>query len=50
MATTYLDKEAVLKALYDDDGKERQYEYCSELKGRIEHGEFDAHMGPICSK
>ena len=42
MATTYLDKDAVLKALYDDDGKERQYEYCSELKERIEHGEFDA--------
>ena len=42
MTTTYLDKEVVLKALYDDDGKERQYEYCSELKERIEHGEFDA--------
>jgi hypothetical protein len=42
MAGKYLDGDAVLKALYDDDGKERQYEYCSELKERIEHGEFDA--------
>ena len=44
MTVQYLDKEKVIKALYDDDGKECPYEYARGLKDRVERGKFDAKV------
>ncbi len=45
--TTYLNKEAVLKAAKD---AMTWPEHAAGLVMRIERGEFDAHMGAVCSK